>query len=198
MNTCRATMKATYSVTVAAEERDDLATMERFAIYVENQSIDEYPIEVTHKGSHVTLVFVKAKRGISTQRIAIQTARDLVKNFRKVDEIREKDEPSVEDTEPELLTACKRMLARLETETEWLVTADYPARFLVERHEHLMAYRDTIAEAKTVATVAPDLLDACKQIVPSYDLIKQNYPELVGLLSGMELARATIAKATRS
>lgn len=44
--------------------------------------------------------------------------------------------------------ACERMLARLETETDWLVAADYPPRFLVERREHLMAYSAATAKAK--------------------------------------------------
>lgn len=90
MNTGKATMKATYSVTVAAEARDELATMERFATYVDGQ-MDE-SIEVEHKGSHVTLTFTKSKRGISTRRIAAQTARDLVQNFREVDAARAKDQ----------------------------------------------------------------------------------------------------------
>ena len=89
MNTGKATLKATYSVTVAAEENDSMNTMTRFAIYVEGQ-MDE-SIEVTHKGSHVTLVFEKTPRGISTRRIAVQTARDLVQNFREVDAARAKD-----------------------------------------------------------------------------------------------------------
>jgi hypothetical protein len=42
---------------------------------------------------------------------------------------------------------------------------------------------------------APELLEACKEMAQWHDLIKQNYPEMISLISGMENARAAIAKA---
>lgn len=39
------------------------------------------------------------------------------------------------------------------------------------------------------------LLEACKLVSEYYDLVKQNYPDLPGLIRGLELARAAVAQA---
>ena len=39
------------------------------------------------------------------------------------------------------------------------------------------------------------LVEACEQISEWYELVKQNYPDMAGLLRGMDLARAALAEA---
>lgn len=52
-----------------------------------------------------------------------------------------------------------------------------------------------IANAHLIAA-APDLLEAAQACAEWLDLVKQNYPDMAGLIRGMEAARAAIAKAT--
>jgi len=50
------------------------------------------------------------------------------------------------------------------------------------------------ANARLIAA-APDLLAACEQCAEWADLIAQNYPDMAGLLRGLQAARAAIAQA---
>ena len=42
---------------------------------------------------------------------------------------------------------------------------------------------------------APELLVACREVAEWLDLLKQNYPDMAGLIRGCQKARAAIAKA---
>ena len=57
------------------------------------------------------------------------------------------------------------------------------------------AMQDRLAKILALAESQPDLLAACKDVAPFYDMIAQNYPELIGLVRGLKAARAAIAKA---
>jgi len=50
------------------------------------------------------------------------------------------------------------------------------------------------ANARLIAA-SPALLAACKEIVQWHNLIRQNYPDMAGLIRGMEQALAAIAAA---
>ena len=52
-------------------------------------------------------------------------------------------------------------------------------------------YPECEANAHLIAS-APDLLRACKEVNEWYDLVKQNYPDMAGLLRGMEAGRTAI------
>lgn len=55
---------------------------------------------------------------------------------------------------------------------------------------------DEVRDARGhLIAAAPDMLEACKKCAEYLDLVKQNYPDLPGLISGMSAARAAIAKA---
>ena len=50
------------------------------------------------------------------------------------------------------------------------------------------------ANARLIAA-APELLEACREVAEWLDLLKQNYPDMAGLIRGCRKARAAIAKA---
>jgi len=50
------------------------------------------------------------------------------------------------------------------------------------------------ANARLIAA-APEYDDGSRLVVEWYDLIKQNYPEMAGLLKGMEILKTAITKA---
>jgi hypothetical protein len=51
------------------------------------------------------------------------------------------------------------------------------------------------ANARLIAA-APELLEGARQVVEWRDLIRQNYPDMAGLIRGMDDLAAAIAKAT--
>ena len=53
----------------------------------------------------------------------------------------------------------------------------------------------THEQAKNLANAAPKMREACLLVVEWYDLIKQNYPDMGGLLRGMETALVALAEA---
>lgn len=73
--------------------------------------------------------------------------------------------------------------------TKTILSVSYWERTLPWDREHAEANARLIA-------AAPDLLEACKALVEYRDIIKQNYPDLPGLIRGMEAARVAIARAT--
>jgi hypothetical protein len=57
-----------------------------------------------------------------------------------------------------------------------------------------IAVVDTEAHAMLMAA-APELLDGAEEVVEWLDLVKQNYPDMDGLIRGMKHLKAVIAKA---
>ena len=56
---------------------------------------------------------------------------------------------------------------------------------------------DTVYEMDDALLIAaaPELLVACREVAEWLDLLKQNYPDMAGLIRGCQKARAAIAKA---
>ena len=56
--------------------------------------------------------------------------------------------------------------------------------------------RDGSSEANArLIAAAPELLAACREVAEWHDLVKQNYPDMAGLLRGLEAGAKAIAKA---
>lgn len=65
----------------------------------------------------------------------------------------------------------------------------------IGKTDHHVAIGIQSSEDARLIAAAPELLAACEQVVEWYDLINQWYPDMGGLIRGMETAKMAISKA---